>query len=65
MKLIKTLTALNGTKLYVKLDKDVEEYQVQVQGSPDATYHTDDKADALSTADVMLADLDMRAAAHN
>lgn len=63
MKTIKSLTALDGTVIRVKRDAEWDEYQVQVSGSPDATYHTDDKDDALGTAKVMLADLDKRAAA--
>jgi len=30
-----------------------DEYEVRVKGLPDATYHTDDKQDALDTAKYM------------
>lgn len=34
-------------------DDEWEEYQVKVRGNPKATYHTDDRADALATAQRM------------
>lgn len=34
-------------------DRELAEYQVQVKGSPEATYYTSDRTDALATAQVM------------
>jgi len=37
----------------VYYDSDLQEYSVTVQGRPNATYYTDDKQDALDTAQRM------------
>ena len=37
----------------VRYDREYEEYQVRIAGKPDATYHTSDREDALSTAQQM------------
>lgn len=37
----------------VRYDTEWEEYQVRVAGRPAATYHTNDRADALATAQHM------------
>lgn len=52
MKRLKVDT-LNGSRVTVWFCKDWNEYQVKVSGKPQATYHTDDRADALRTAQVM------------
>lgn len=44
---------LSGSAVSVRYDREWEEYQVRVQGQPKATYHTDDRDDALRTAQVM------------
>lgn len=64
MRTIKTLTAIDGTKLRIRYDSEYEEFQVTVEGSPDATYFTDSRNDAESTAYVMLADVDSNATFH-
>jgi hypothetical protein len=46
-------TTQAGTVHAAKVYRDSEwnEWQVEFKGSPKATYHTDDKADAIGTAD--------------
>ena len=56
--LIKTLTGLCAATVKVYRDTDWDEFQVVIPGEPDATYHTDDRADALRTAALMLADIE-------
>jgi hypothetical protein len=41
-------TEPNGIKVYP--DTEWQEYRVTIPGNPNASYHTDDKADALSHA---------------
>lgn len=53
MKKVKLPETLKGTPVSVWFDEEWEEYQVKVKGQPKATYHTSDKTDALSTAQVM------------
>lgn len=53
LKKIKQPDTLKGSPVSIWFDDEWEEYQVKVQGKPKATYHTDDKADALATAQVM------------
>lgn len=45
--------SLVGSPVSVRFDRDWEEYQVRIKGQADATYHTDDKGDALATAQHM------------
>lgn len=52
MKKINVAT-LAGSPVSVWYCEEWSEYQVKVQGKPKATYHTDDKNDALRTAQVM------------
>ena len=58
--IIKTLTGINDATVKVYRDTDWDEYQAVIPGEPDATYHTDDKADALRTAATMLSDIEQR-----
>jgi len=52
-KLIQTTTSgANTVKVYI--DYSWEEYQVTLVGQPEATYHTNDRLDALDTAKAML-----------
>lgn len=44
---------LVGSPVSVVFDREWSEYQVRLAGRRQATYHTDDKADALVTAQVM------------
>jgi hypothetical protein len=44
---------LAGSAVSVRFDTEWDEYQVCVKGQPKATYHTQDRADALRTAQVM------------
>lgn len=60
MRKIQTLTASNGTKVTTLYNSELEEYEVRVQGSPDATYYTDGKQDALDTALLMLHDVEAK-----
>ena len=50
----------HGTSVRIYRDSEWNEWQVRIPGAPDATYHTDDRRDALSTAEVMLRDLELR-----
>lgn len=52
MKRVKVETLI-GSKISVWYCDEWQEYQVKVAGKPKATYHTDDKKDALQTAQVM------------
>lgn len=52
LKQIKVST-LVGSAISVWYSTEWQEYQVKVKGNPKATYHTSDKTDALSTAQVM------------
>ena len=52
MKRLKVDT-LTGSPVTVWYCEEFAEYQVRVAGKPKATYHTDDRADALRTAQVM------------
>ena len=51
MRLIHTVNA--DVKVY--RDAEWDEYVVKVKGKPEASYHTDDKQDALATANIMAA----------
>lgn len=51
MRLIHTVNA--DVKVY--RDTEYDEYVVKVKGKPNASYHTDDKQDALTTADIIAA----------
>lgn len=44
---------LEGSPVAIYYDSDYQEYQVKIKGQPDATYFTDDKNDAISTAQLM------------
>lgn len=55
-KRIKVPTLAYGP-ISVWFDSEWSEYQVRVQGHPKATYHTDDRGDALATAQRMRNDL--------
>ena len=44
---------LVGSAVAVYWDSEWAEYRVTLKGCPEATYHTTDKADALSTAQAM------------
>jgi len=57
--IINTLNGQHSIKVTVLHDADCGEYQVCIEGSPDATYHTDGLKDALSTAQWMLADAEV------
>ena len=37
----------------IRFDTEWDEYQVRIKGQPKATYHTDDREDALRTAQHM------------
>lgn len=45
--------SLVNSGIAIYFDSDYGEYQVKIKGKPNATYFTDDKADALSTAQAM------------
>lgn len=45
----------------VRFDTEWEEYQVRIAGMPKATYHTDDREDAIRTAQVMRNNLSTKA----
>ena len=53
LKNVKLPATLVGTPITIKFDEDLGEYQVRVKGNKKATYFTDDKADALATAQHM------------
>lgn len=61
-RIIKTLSGANDTKVVVKYDTELMEYTCSIPGQPDATYHTEMKADAMGTAELMLRDLELQAA---
>lgn len=44
---------LNYGPVSVWYDRELAEYQVKVKGSPESTYYTSDRADALATAQAM------------
>lgn len=46
-------STLIGSPISIYYDSDYSEYQVKIKGQPDATYFTNDKNDALSTAQLM------------
>lgn len=50
-KLIRTLEGTQTVKVY--RDSEWDEYVVSVVGNPDADYHTNDRADAVATAELM------------
>ena len=58
-RIIKAFRNEQGQTVVVRYDTEWQEYTCEIKGSPDATYFTDDKADALSTAEVMLKDLEL------
>lgn len=45
--------SLVGSPVSVWWDSEFWEYVVKVRGNKDASYHTDDKSDALATAQLM------------
>ena len=57
-KLIKTIQTgenhIHARTVKVYRDSDFNEFQCVLMGYPDATYHTEDKADALHTAQHMI-----------
>lgn len=57
---LQTLTASNGTQVTVLYNTEWDEYEVRVQGSPDATYYTDSRKDAQGTALLMLHDVEAK-----
>lgn len=59
MRIIKTLDGLHGVQVTVLFEPEWGEYQVRIKGSPDATYHTDGRKDAIDTAEVMRADAEI------
>jgi len=61
IRLLKTLKGMYGVVVKVYVDTEYGEYQVRIDGSPDATYHTDGRNDALNTAEVMRADAEINA----
>jgi len=48
-----TIATLTYSKISVWFDAEYDEYQVRVAGNKNATYYTNDKNDALRTAQVM------------
>ena len=58
-RIIKTLSGANNTKVIVKYETEWMEYTCVIPGQPDATYHTEVKADAMGTAELMLRDLEL------
>lgn len=59
MKRVK-VASLAGSPVSVWFDDEYEEYQVKVAGNKNATYHTDDKDDALSTAQYMRNNIELK-----
>ena len=47
------IPTLNGSHVSVWFNAEFEEYQVKVSGNKNATYFTNDKNDALQTAQVI------------
>lgn len=47
------IPTLSGSPISVWFCEEYEEYQVKVKGNKNATYFTNDKNDALQTAQVM------------
>lgn len=52
-KKIKLPAELVYSPIKIYFNSDLAEYTVKITGKPAATYYTDDKADALSTAQLM------------
>ena len=48
-----SVPSLVGSPVSVWWDSEFCEYVVKVRGNKDASYHTDDKSDALATAQLM------------
>ena len=48
-----SVPSLVGSPVSVWWDSEFSEYVVKVRGNKDASYHTDDKQDALATAQLM------------
>lgn len=54
---------LAGSPVSVRWDSEWSEYQVRIAGKPKATYHTDDRDDALASAQRMRNELAAQAGA--
>ena len=53
MKHVKLPETLTGTPISIWYAADLDEYQVKVKGNKKATYFTNDRADAMATAQNM------------
>jgi len=60
MKLILLINSADGARVAVYKEAE-DSYQVQIKGSPDATYHTSDRQDALRMAGQMIDDIERNA----
>lgn len=61
-RIVKRLTGAHGCEVLIRRDAEWDEYTAEIAGQPDATYHTDDKDDAILTGQTMLRDLEVQAA---
>lgn len=61
-RIVQRLQGAYGCEVLIRRDVEWDEYTAEIAGQPDATYHTDDRADAIATGKVMLADLELQAA---
>ena len=67
-RLISILRSVNDqsvVRVKVYRDSDWREFQCEIPGKPDATYYTDDRTDALSTAQKMRDEEDLNEAVHD
>lgn len=63
--ILRSLDDPSVIRVKVYRDSDWQEFQCEIPGNPDATYFTDDRKDALSTAAKMRDAEDLRCAVHD